>query len=209
MHCNRLNKNHHSTLSTSLVFMNAQLIFLKALFLAAFIFAFPSGAVFAAQDQAPHEVLETMYTLGPGDRLKITVFGEDHLSGEFQLDGSGRISFPLIGEVRSQGLTLRELEQRLGDKLRDGYLIDPRVSLEVLNYRPFYILGEVNKPGQYEYVSGITLFNAVALAGGYTHRARQNRAQITRTNPDMVIEDADHATIILPGDIINIRERFF
>jgi protein involved in polysaccharide export with SLBB domain len=78
-----------------------------------------------------------------------------------------------------------------------------------LNYRPFYILGEVRSPGQYEYVSGINLHNAVAMAGGYTHRARRNRAEITRTHPDTVIENAEHSTVILPGDIINIRERFF
>lgn len=157
----------------------------------------------------PQEALETMYTLGSGDRLKITVFGEELLSGEFQVDGSGNISYPLIGEVAARGLSLRELQQRLDEKLRDGYLVKPRISLEVMNYRPFYILGEVNKPGKYEYVTGINLYNAVAMAGGYTHRARQNRAEITRANPDKIIKNADHSTIILPGDIIYIRERFF
>jgi protein involved in polysaccharide export with SLBB domain len=163
----------------------------------------------AQEEREPQEVLETLYTLGSGDRLKITVFGEDDLSGEFQLDGSGHISFPLIGEVQARGLTMRQLEHKLVEKLLEGYLVDPRISLEVLNYRPFYILGEVRKPGMYEYVSGINLHNAVAMAGGYTHRARRNRAEITRSNPEAVIRDADHSTVILPGDIINIRERFF
>ena len=157
----------------------------------------------------PQEALETLYTLGSGDRLKITVFGEDDLSGEFQVDGSGRISFPLIGEVRARGLTLRQLESRLSEKLKDGYLVNPRISLEVLNYRPFYILGEVSSPGKYEYIAGINLYNAIAMAGGYTHRARKNRAEITRINPDEVIEDADHSTVVLPGDVIYIRERLF
>ena len=155
------------------------------------------------------ETVETLYTLGSGDRLKITVFGESMLSGEFPVDGSGNISFPLIGEVRARGLSLRELEQRLDEKLRDGYLVNPRISLEVMNYRPFYILGEVRSPGKYEFISGINLYNAVAMAGGYTHRARRDRAEITRANPEKVIENADHSTIILPGDIIYIRERFF
>ncbi|WP_291321967.1 polysaccharide biosynthesis/export family protein [Desulfonatronospira sp.] len=170
------------------------------------------GPALLAADQdvsEPREILETQYTLGPGDRIKVTVFGEKDLSGEFQVDGAGNISFPLIGEVRVSGLSLRELEQSLLEKLLDGYLVDPSISLEVLNYRPFYILGEVNKPGKYEYVSGINLFNAVAMAGGYTHRARRNRAEITRTNPEKIIENADHSTVILPGDIIFIRERFF
>jgi protein involved in polysaccharide export with SLBB domain len=172
------------------------------------IFCLPFSSV-AEETPEPQEFLETMYTLGSGDRLKITVFGEDDLSGEFQVDGSGYISFPLIGEIRVSGLSLRDLEGELVEMLQEGYLIDPRVSLEVMNYRPFYILGEVNNPGQYEYVSGINLYNAVAMAGGYTHRARRNRAEITRTNPDTIIENADHSTVILPGDIINIRERFF
>lgn len=156
-----------------------------------------------------HQTFETLYTLGSGDRLKVTVYGEADLSGEFQVDGNGGVSFPLIGQVLVKGLSMQQLEQRLVEKLKDGYLTNPRVSLEVLNYRPFYILGEVSKPGKYEYVSGITLYNAIAMAGGYTYRARQNKAQITRGNPEKVIEGSDHATIILPGDIINIQERFF
>lgn len=169
------------------------------------------SVTFCSAQESPqtHQTFETLYTLGSGDRLKVTVYGEADLSGEFQVDGAGGVSFPLIGQVLVKGLSLRQLEQRLVEKLKDGYLTNPRVSLEVLNYRPFYILGEVSKPGQYEYVSGITLYNAVAMAGGYTYRARQNKAQITRGNPEKVIEGSDHATIILPGDIINIQERFF
>ncbi len=182
----------------------------KLLILITCLFVFLSCLTASAQESSePQEVLETMYTLGSGDRIKVTVFGENDLSGEFQVDGSGHISYPLIGELRISGLSLRELEHLLVQELRDGYLRDPSVSLEVLNYRPFYILGEIKRPGQYEYVSGINLHNAVAMAGGYTHRARKNRAEITRTNPETVIENADHSTVILPGDIINIRERFF
>ena len=188
--------------------MRLKIFITITLLLAFFIFCFPFSSV-AEEAPEPQEFLETMYTLGSGDRLKITVFGEDDLSGEFQVDGSGYISFPLIGEIRVSGLSMRDLEREVVERLQDGYLIDPRVSLEVMNYRPFYILGEVNSPGQYEYVSGINLHNAVAMAGGYTHRARRNRAEITRTNPETIIENADHSTVILPGDIINIRERFF
>ena len=169
------------------------------------------SVTFCSAQESPQasQSFENLYTLGSGDRLKVTVYGEADLSGEFQVDGAGDVSFPLIGQVLVKGLSLRQLEQRLVEKLKDGYLTNPRVSLEVLNYRPFYILGEVSKPGQYEYVSGITLYNAIAMAGGYTYRARQNKAQITRGNPEKVFEGSDHATIILPGDIINIQERFF
>lgn len=163
----------------------------------------------APEPVASEQAFEALYTLGSGDRLKVTVFGEADLSGEFQVDGSGNISFPLIGQVAAKGLSIRQMEQRFADKLKSGYLVDPRITVEVLNYRPFYILGEVNKPGKYEYVNGITLYNAVAMAGGYTYRARQNQAQVTRGTPETVIDGAEHAMIILPGDIINIRERFF
>ncbi len=189
--------------------MNRKNFLLKIFFFICLALLLSCQAASAQESSEPQEILETMYTLGSGDRIKVTVFGEDDLSGEFQVDGSGHISFPLIGELRVRGLSLRELEQDIIKELKDGFLRDPSVSLEVLNYRPFYILGEVNKPGQYEYVSGITLHNAVAMAGGYTHRARRNRAEITRSSPETVIEDAEHSTVILPGDIINIRERFF
>lgn len=160
------------------------------------------------QEIEPQKALETMYTLGSGDKLQINVYGQEDLSGEYTVTGSGYISFPLIGELKVKDLTLRDLEKRLVQKLSDGYLVDPKVSLQVLNYRPFYILGEVNEPGKYEYVSGITLNNAVAMAGGYTHRAKRNSATITRAN-STVIEGADHSTLILPGDTIEIPEKFF
>lgn len=170
---------------------------------------FPAGIGSARDKVSPGDLLAESYKLGSGDRLRINVFNEEDLSGEFQIDGSGNISFPLIGEIKALGLTLRQLEESLIKSLKEGYLVNPRIAIEVLNYRPFYILGEVNKPGKYEYVSGINLLNAVAMAGGYTPRARQNRAKITRGTPEVVINGADHSTLIMPGDIIYIEERFF
>lgn len=170
----------------------------------------PAVTTSASSDTKPQQQnIDAIYTLGPGDKLKINVYREPDLSGEFQLDGSGSISFPLVGEITAGGLSMRKLEKLLTDKLKDGYLNDPRITIEILNYRPFYIMGEVVKPGPYEYVNGITLYNAIAMAGGYTHRARQNKAHITRSNPETIIEDADHSTLLFPGDIVNIRERFF
>ncbi len=170
---------------------------------------FLTGMGFSQKNVSPKKLSAESYSLGRGDRLRINVFNEDDLSGVFQIDGSGNISFPLIGEVKSSGQTLRELEERLVQRLKDGYLVNPRVTLEVLNYRPFYILGEVNNPGKYEYVSGINLLNAVAMAGGYTPRGKENSAKITREKTKVVIHDADHSTLIMPGDIIYIDERFF
>jgi protein involved in polysaccharide export with SLBB domain len=154
--------------------------------------------------------LHEVYRLGSGDRLRVMVFGEPDLSGEFEVDGSGSMSMPLLGDITAAGLSLRQFEQRLVDLYSDGYLVDPRISVEVLNYRPFYILGEVKSPGKYPYVSGITVLNAVAMAGGYTHRARKNRTEIVRGgNPQETIKDAPETAIVLPGDIIRIPERFF
>ena len=150
------------------------------------------------------------YTLGSGDRVRVTVFGEEELSGEFEVDGLGAISLPLIREVQAGGLGLRQLEQAITEKLLDGYLKNPRVSIEVLNYRPFYILGEVNQPGSYPYVSGMTVLNAVALAGGYTYRAKKTGLLIARANGSALGEQpATEETVVLPGDILKVPERFF
>ncbi len=164
----------------------------------------------AMAEPAGSKSLHDVYRLGSGDRLRITVFGESDLSGEFEVDGSGSTSLPLLGDVRAAGLSLRQFEQHLVELLADGYLVEPRVNLEVLNYRPFYILGEVRSPGKYAFVSGITVLNAVAMAGGYSHRARRGRAEIVRGgNPENTVKNAPETTMVLPGDTIRIPERFF
>ena len=150
------------------------------------------------------------YELGAGDKVKVTVFGHNDLSGRFLVGGNGDVALPLIGKVAANGLTVSELEARIVKALKPDYLKNPRVSVEVLNYRPFYIIGEVKKPGSYAYVSGMTVVNAIALAGGYTYRARENRIYVTRaTDPKNVKHPADHDTQILPGDVIEVPERFF
>jgi polysaccharide export outer membrane protein len=153
---------------------------------------------------------ETEYKLGSGDQVRITVFGQQDLSGEFQVDGSGSVALPLIGNVPAGGATVRQLQDRIADRLRPDYLKNPRVNIEVLNYRPFYIIGEVQKPGSYPFVNGMTVVNAVALAGGYTYRARENEVLVTRANdPDRRKQRAGHDTVVLPGDVIEVPERFF
>lgn len=149
------------------------------------------------------------YRLGSGDKLRLIVFGEAELSGDFDVSGGGRVSLPLIGQIDAEGLTLSQFEAAVITKLQDGYLNNPRVSAEVLNYRPFYIYGEVGSPGQYPYTSGMTLLNAVAVAGGYTYRANQERAFITRGEGAEVAYPASQAVKVLPGDVVRIPERFF
>lgn len=149
------------------------------------------------------------YELGSGDKLRVLVFGEQDLSGEFDVSGSGMVALPLIGQVRARGLTLSQFEDAVEEKLRDGYLTNPRVSVEVMNYRPFYIFGEVSEPGQYPYTSGMTVLNAVAVAGGYTYRANQNEVYITRGEGDEVGYPASQSVKVLPGDVVRVPERFF
>ncbi len=154
-------------------------------------------------------LIENAYRLGSGDRVRVTVFRHEDLSGEFALDGAGNFAMPLLGEVQAFGLNTRELEQRIAQKLQEGYIIDPQVGVEVMNYRPFYILGEVKTPGSYQYVNGMTVLNAVALAGGFTYRARQNDFLLQRGGSNTAGSEVGIETPILPGDIITVKERFF
>ena len=149
------------------------------------------------------------YVLGAGDKVRITVFGETDLTGEYEIDGSGVVAFPLVGEVPASGGTARHLEKALADKLRDGYLKNPTISIEVLTYRPFFIMGEVKRPGSYPYRNGLTALSAVAMAGGYTYRAKSSIWVITRSGDKAEREVTDGSFRILPGDTILIPERFF
>ncbi|HUZ66840.1 MAG TPA: polysaccharide biosynthesis/export family protein [Beijerinckiaceae bacterium] len=160
-------------------------------------------AVFATRANAP-------YTLASGDRLRVIVFGQDSLSNTYDVDGSGNISMPLIGLVNAKDLTINELQQAIAAKLRDGYLRDPQVSVEVQAYRPFFILGEVTTAGQYPYVNGMTVQTAVALAGGFSPRASQSGVDLTRViRGVLVTASVPLSERVRPGDTIKVRQRFF
>jgi len=132
------------------------------------------------------------------------------LSGEFEVSSEGEISLPLIGNVLAKGQTLKEVEQLIITELLGGFLKNPRVSLEVLNYRPFYILGEVNEPGSYPYVNGMTALNAVALGGGFTYRADQDDLYlIPASDPSKDPVNITPETKIFPGDVVRVEERLF
>jgi polysaccharide export outer membrane protein len=174
------------------------------------IFVAAVGLALAAS-ASPSSAADSAYMLGSGDKVKVTVFGETDLSGEYQVDGSGVLAFPLVGEVRAGGGTARKLESEIAKKLSNGFLKNPTVSVEVLSYRPFFILGEVKQPGSYPYKNGLNVLNAVALAGGYTYRAKSNVWVITRSGDkeyqDREVRNGDF--IVRPGDTIVIPERFF
>jgi polysaccharide export outer membrane protein len=150
------------------------------------------------------------YQLASGDRLRVITFGQDNLSNSFSVDGAGNIAMPLIGLVHAQGLTSAELARSIEAKLRQGFLREPSVSVEVEAYRPFFVLGEVTTAGQYPFVNGMTVQNAVALAGGFTPRGAQNSVDLTRIVDGRPITASVPITFpVRPGDTIQVRERFF
>jgi polysaccharide export outer membrane protein len=151
------------------------------------------------------------YVLGINDRVRVLVFGEQSLSGEFLVDSTGRIAMPFIGEIEAAGLTRRQLEERLEKKLaQEEILLDPRVSVDFLNLRPYYILGEVGKPGEYPYTQGLNVFNAVATAGGFTTLANQTRVMIKRQGETTETEYSLLSPVtVQPGDTIRVIKGAF
>jgi polysaccharide export outer membrane protein len=149
------------------------------------------------------------YRLGPGDRLRISVYGEPDLTGEYVVATNGVVSYPLIGDQPAAGKTVAEFTESLSTSLR-RYVLQPNISVEVLNYRPFFILGEVREPGTYPYVANLTAMNAVATAGGFSYRADTRRIFIKHADQVAEREYAlTSTTPILPGDTVRIPERRF
>ena len=149
----------------------------------------------------------SIYSLASGDRLQIVVFRQPDLSGEFSLDGEGYLALPLVGEIAAAGLSTRQLEDEIERRLKaDDFLVSPQVGVQLATYRSFYVLGEVGTPGSFEYRNGMTVINAVALAGGYTARADQSSMTIGRGACRF---DTQAGSFVNPGDIITIDERFF
>lgn len=150
------------------------------------------------------------YRLGAGDKVRVTVSTRKDLSGTFEVARDLTLALPRIGEVPASGLTLRELEAAIETRLRGGYLKEPRVSVEIVDYRPFFVIGEVNRPGSYPYVDNMTVINAVALGGGFTYRARQGTAFLTRAaDPKRKEQPVATDTVVMPGDVVRVPERLF
>jgi polysaccharide export outer membrane protein len=172
--------------------------FTKLLAVFALLFAFVLPA-YASND----------YVLGVGDKLKIVTFGEADLSGDFEVSSTGHIAMPLIGEVQAAGHTVSEVQSTITSKLSQGFMRNPHISIEVLGYRPFFIVGEVMKPGSYNYVNGMSVINAVAMAGGYTYRADKDDIKLKHNDGDTKEEKVTETAIVHPGDVISVAERFF
>ena len=202
--------------------MKRAALFLFALALAAPAGAFaadaPPAATLASTDaakpidpnaSAPSAIIAS-YRLGADDKVRVIVYGEDELTGEYSVNSTGKMSLPLVGEVQAAGLTIPELQGEIQQAYMGGYLKDPKVSAEVLNYRPFYILGEVNKPGTYPFENGLTVLKAVATAEGFTYRANTKRVYIkSPSETDEHEFPLTSTTLVAPGDTIRIGERFF
>ena len=150
------------------------------------------------------------YVLGPNDRVRLKVYGEPDIAGEYEIDSTGQVSIPLAGHIRAAGLTTRELERSISSSLSKGIVRDPRVNVEVALYRPYYILGEVKKSGEYPYRLGLTVMDAIASAGGFTYRANENKVYLRRAGTTAEeVYALDTPIQIFPGDNIRIPERYF
>jgi polysaccharide export outer membrane protein len=150
------------------------------------------------------------YVLGPNDRIRLKVYGEPDIAGEYEIDSTGQVSIPLAGHIKAAGLTTRELERSISSALSKGIVRDPRVNVEIALYRPYYILGEVKKGGEYPYRLGLTVMDAIASAGGFTYRANENKVYLRRAGQNAEeIYALDAPVLVFPGDNIRIPERYF
>jgi polysaccharide biosynthesis/export protein len=173
-----------------------------------------SGCAVGTLSEAEQQSLAAAATgpakLQPGDKVRLNVYGEDRLSGEYQIDQSGQISLPLAGTVEAQGLTQTELEQALSKKFRSEYLKNPKVTVTIATLQPYYMMGEVTKPGEYAYKAGLNVLTALAIAGGPTYRASRSSVQIQRRGETSARDYPISVTVpILPGDVIRVPERYF
>jgi polysaccharide biosynthesis/export protein len=186
-----------------------------ALLIASIVFAtWAGGSWFAAsaqqQQAAPAGPTAGTYILGPNDRVRVKVYGESDITGEYEVDSTGQISVPLAGHISADGLTTKQLERAIASALAKGIVRDPRVNVEVALYRPYYILGEVKKGGEYPYRLGLTVLDAVASAGGFTYRANESKVYLRRAGGRAEeVYSLDAPVPVFPGDNIRISERWF
>jgi protein involved in polysaccharide export with SLBB domain len=168
-----------------------------------------SSSNFPEQDTFESPVLnkDTLYTLGPGDNIRIRVYDHEDLSGSYKVDDTGRISLPLILGVNTRGLTVPELEQKITAELSKNFIANPKVSIDLIRSRPFCILGEIRNPGCFSGRHGMNTAQAIAIAGGYTYRAFKEKFVVTREDGRKIV--ATSATPIFAGDTIEVYERYF
>jgi polysaccharide export outer membrane protein len=200
--CRRLPDLRGRSIRTSLV----AVFLLLCLTGCALGFSDPVRTIPPASTSTPAE-----YRLGPGDQVRINVFNQANLSGDFVVDGGGFVALPLVGPVEANGWTQRELEVAIANALTSSnLLIDPSVTVQIVQFRPFYILGEVSSPGAYPFTTGLTVRNAVAAARGFTYRANTRRVYIQHAGErDEHLYELTPSTPVSPGDTIRIPERLF
>jgi protein involved in polysaccharide export with SLBB domain len=187
----------------------AGLSFLLILSVSGAITSLPANALAQAQPVSPASAAES-YVLGSNDRVRLKVYGEPDIAGEYEVDNNGNVSIPLAGHIRAAGLTTRQLERAIASALSKGIVRDPRVNVEIALYRPYYILGEVKKGGEYPYRLGLTVMDAVASAGGFTYRANENKVYLRRSGAGAEeVYALDAPVPVFPGDNIRIPERYF
>ena len=165
-----------------------------------------------ASDVLPHlpSVADAPYRLNAGDKLKITVFGDQSISGEYAVDGEGDVSLPLVGVVGARDKTLAAFRTEVENRLASNYLRNPHVAAEVIGFRPVYILGSVTNPGEYPYVERMTVYSLAARAGGFTYRAAHRYIFVRHRNEAVETRYAlDSGTAVQPGDTIRVGERVF
>ncbi len=149
------------------------------------------------------------YTLSTGDRIRIIVYGEKDLTLETTLDDDGIISYPFLGDIKVKNLSLGELENTIREGLKDGYLRNPNVNVSIIKYRPFYINGEVKKPGSYPFTPGLTIQQAVSIAGGFTERASEDKIYVIHKDGNNQRVQVNKDTLVRPDDSITVDESFF
>lgn len=186
------------------------LLYILALLLSCVTASLVSNAFAQSQRPSPAAAAVGGYILGPNDRIRLKVYGEADITGEYEVDSNGQVSIPLAGHIGAMGLTTKQLERSIASALAKGIVRDPRVNVEIALYRPYYILGEVKKGGEYPYRLGLTVMDAVASAGGFTYRANENKVYLRRSGAGAEeIYPLDAPVPVFPGDNIRVPERFF
>ena len=170
----------------------------------------PYAAAPYSYASAPANAAQQAYTLDSGDKLRVVVFGQDGITNSYTVDAGGNLNLPLVGVVQARGYGTQQLSQMIAERLKQGYVREPHVSVEVEAYRPFFILGEVTNPGQYPYVANMTIETAVAIAGGFAPRALKTKVELTRNAPGQQMKgDVPLGYPLRPGDTVVVKERWF
>src|SRR3981081_382291 len=207
--CPTIIDGSHTDCGGVMLRQSIRLAFLFVLFISGAITGLPTNAFAQAHPVSPESAAGS-YVLRPNSRVRLKVYGESDIAGEYEIDSNGQVSIPLAGHIRAAGLTTKQLERSIASALAKGIVRDPRVNVESALDRPYYILGEVKKGGEYPYRLGLTVMDAVASAGGFTYRANENKVFLRRSGGSVEeVHALDAPVPVFPGDNIRVPERYF